>query len=229
MKMIEAEQYTLYCGDCLEVLPQFASSSFDATVTDPPYGIGEARGKNKSRGLLAKAKDYGVSSWDDQPCPPEAIDHMRRISKWQIIFGGNFFALPPTPCWLVCDKLTNGDFADCELAWTNLKKAVRRITFRWNGMLRDEKGERVHPTQKPVGVMKWSIEHLPPGCATIIDPFMGSGTTGVACIRLGRRFIGVERDPVYFDIAAARLAKEAEMPPLFAAAQGSLFNEATGA
>lgn len=215
--------WELRLGDCLDPVTGLASlgdKSVDAVVTDPPYGIGEARGKNKSRsnygpggraggGALIKATDYGVSDWDDQPAPPEAIEHIRRISKWQVIFGGNYFVLPPSKCWLVWDKVNSGDFADAELAWTNLPKAVRLIRFMWNGMLRAEPGERVHPTQKPVTVMEWAIRQLPEG-TTIVDPFAGSGTTGVAAIRMGRNFIGWEKDPKYHAIAMKRLSAAKE-------------------
>lgn len=212
--------WVLHAGDCLDPVTGLASlpdKSVDAVITDPPYGIGEARGKNKSRGRRGiPATDYGVSDWDDKPCPPEAIEHIRRVSKWQIIFGGNYFQLPPSKCWLVWDKVNGeSDFADCELAWTNLPIAVRRIRFMWHGMLRAEPGDRVHPTQKPVGVMEWAIRHLPEG-ATILDPFAGSGTTGVAAIRLGRNFIGWERDPKYHAIATKRLAATREQLSLLA-------------
>jgi hypothetical protein len=150
------------------------------------------------------------------------------VSRWQIIFGGNFFALPPSPCWLVWDK-ENGanDFADCELAWTNLPMAVRRIRWLWNGFARAEPEERVHPTQKPVRVMEWAIGLLPAG-ASIVDPFAGSGTTGVAAIRLGRSFLGWEKDPAYHAAAVKRLAGTREqlhlpLGPQSPAKQGTLF------
>lgn len=204
---------SLYLGDCREILPTLGS--VDAVVTDPPYGIGEAAGKNKSRGGMAVAKDYGNLDWDNEPCPSEIIEMMRAISAWQVIFGGNYFHLPPTSCWLVWDKQNTGDFADCELAWTNLQKAVRRIYWRWNGMIRKGDDVREHPTQKPVGVMEWCIGHLPPACITVLDPFMGSGTTGVACVKLGRAFIGIEREPSYFDIACRRIEEAYRQPRLF--------------
>ena len=196
---------TLYCGDCREVLPTLPK--VDAVITDPPYGIGEAAGKNKSRGKLAVAKDFGNDAWDDEPISDDLIRMVREAGKWSVIFGGNYYALPPAKCWLVWDK-ENGesDFADCELAWTNLPKAVRRIRYMWNGMLRangEARGD--HPTQKPIGVMAWAINHVPDPCRTILDPFMGSGTTGVACMNLGRSFIGIEREPKYFDIACRRI------------------------
>ena len=213
MKPVVIGNATLYCGDCMEVLPTLGK--VDALVTDPPYGIGEARANNKSRSCLAKSKDYGVSDWDDKVPAPELIQAIRDKAEYQALFGGNYFGLPATSCWLVWDKLNgDNDFADCELAWTNWPKAVRRLQWRWHGMIRQGNEERYHPTQKPLEVMKWVIE-LCPKAQTILDPFMGSGTTGVAAIQLGRSFIGIEREPKYFDIACQRIEQ--------AVAQGQLF------
>lgn len=203
----------LYLGDCAEILPNLGR--VDAVITDPPYGIGEARANNKSRSNLAQSVDYGISDWDDAPPPADLIDALRAMSKWQAFFGGNYFVLPPTSCWLVWDKLNGkNDFADCELAWTNWPKAVRRLQWQWHGMIRQGNEERFHPTQKPLEVMKWVID-LCPKADTVLDAFMGSGTTGVAAIQLGRKFIGIERDERYFEIACKRIEQ--------AVAQGQLF------
>lgn len=215
---------TLYLGDCREILPTLPK--VDAVVTDPPYGIGEAAGKAKTRtsGLTSKIRnaqayrrDYGDDGWDDSPIDAELMRSVMEAGKWAIIFGGNYYALPATSCWLVWDKL-NGDtdFADCELAWTNLPKAVRRIKFLWNGCLRRERDiAREHPTQKPIGVICWCFEQLPSSATSIIDPFMGSGTTGVAATKLGRKFIGIEIEPKYFDIACRRIDEATRQPDLF--------------
>lgn len=204
-------------GDCIEVMKTFPDKSFDLVLTDPPYGIGEAAGKNKSRGLLAISKDYGNEGWDNERPSKEYFDEIRRVSKHQIIFGGNYFAdyLPPSQRWLVWDK-DNGatDFADCELAWTSYDKAVRRIKFKWQGMLQEHMGKhkeiRQHPTQKPIDVMKWCLS-LCPDELNILDPFMGSGTTLVAAKYLNRNATGIEISEKYCEIARNRLA------------QGSLF------
>ncbi len=196
---------TLYLGDCTEIMESFSERIFDAVVTDPPYGINENNKKNLSRERLAKPKDYGFYDWDKSPCSLAQITQMKNISRHQIIFGGNFFeGLGPTSCYLVWDKQNTGDFADCELAWTNLKKAVRRIYWRWNGMIRKGNEIREHPTQKPLGVMRWCLEHVPDS-KTILDPFMGSGTTGVACVELERKFTGIEIHEKYFDLACKRI------------------------
>lgn len=207
----------LYLGDCREILPTLGR--FDALVTDPPYGIKEAAGKNKSRTNLAVAKDYGDDAWDNKP-DFDGVSAAMRIGKWQIVFGGNYYPLPPTSCWLVWDKLNGeNDFADCELAWTNLPRAVRRIRYMWNGMLRANKEPRGdHPTQKPLEVMRWAIGLLPDGCETILDPFAGSGTTGVAAVMLGKQFVGIERVPQYFDAMCRRIDAAIGQPDMLIAA-----------
>lgn len=221
MSVVQIGNATLYLGDCMEILPTL--DKVDAVITDPPYGIGESSKKVESRQrgavggskALADQRDYGVFDWDIAPPNPEVIDLIRTKGECQAFFGGNYFYLPPTSCWLVWDKLNgNNDFADCELAWTNWPKAVRRLQWRWNGMIRQGNEERYHPTQKPLEVMKWVID-LCPKADTILDPFMGSGTTGVAAIQLGRKFIGIEREPKYFDIACKRIEQAVSQGQLF--------------
>lgn len=193
----------LYLGDCLDVLPHL--TGFDAVVTDPPYGIGITKRGTLGSTNAAPVRDYGVAEWDNSTPDQSLIADLLAISKHQIIFGGNYFHLPPSSCWLVWDKRTTGDYADCELAWTNLPKAVRRLEWLWNGMIRKGSEERFHPTQKPVGVMEWCLSHLPDGADEVCDPFMGSGSTGVAAVRTGHRFVGIERERHYFDIAQRRI------------------------
>lgn len=212
MRAVKIGDATLIHGDAREVLPTLGR--VDAVVTDPPYGIKEAAGKAKTRtsGFTSKCRksyvrDYGNDTWDDAPLPADLMAMAIGAGRHAIIFGGNYYRLPPSPCWLVWDKL-NGDtdFADCELAWTNMRKAVRRIRYLWNGALRANKETRGdHPTQKPIGVMQWCIGQLPREDRMILDPFMGSGTTGVAALGVGRQFIGIERDKKYFDIAVKRI------------------------
>jgi len=199
---------TIYHGDCREILPQL--DKVDLVLTDPPYGIGEAAGKNKSRGLLARPKDYGTWDWDNKPIHQDEIDYIINHARYSIIFGGNYYALPASSCWLVWDKDNAGtDFADCELAWTNLPKAVRKLRWRWNGMLQEDmanKEVRFHPTQKPRAVMSWAISLTE--AQTILDPFMGSGTTLVAAKMLNRKAIGIEIEEKYCKIAVERLRQQ---------------------
>ena len=213
---------TLYLGDCTDIMPSLGR--FDALVTDPPYGIGETSAKAVTRisgpsdkWRNPRVKDYGHNDWD--VLNQDAIDGARAMCKYHIIFGGNYYQLPPTSCWLVWykDNPTSHQ-SDAELAWTNLKKAVRHFTWLWDGFKRKVPEERFHLTQKPLAVMKFALGHLPDKAATVFDPFMGSGTTGVAAVQMGRDFIGIEREPRYFDVACKRIAE--------AQRQGDFFVEA---
>lgn len=196
-------------ADCREVLPTLGR--FDLLLTDPPYGIGEAAGKNKSRGCIAVSKDYGNLSWDSS-ISPVVYDAIKVCDK-AIVFGGNYYELPPSSCWIVWDK-DNGetDFADAELAWTNFKTAVRIFKYKWQGMLQGcmgtKKEQREHPTQKPLPLMLWCIENYSEKGKLILDPFAGSGTTGRACKDLGRKCVLIEREEKYCAIAARRMAQE---------------------
>jgi len=209
---------TLYLGDCLEILPTLEAGSVDAVVTDPPYGINESSVKNSTRSKMVSVKNstrskmvsvknYGDYFWDKERAKPEAIKEILRCSKEQIIFGGIYYSdlLLPSSSWIVWDKLNSGDFADCELAWTSHKRAVRKFAYMWNGCFKQHPEERFHPTQKPLALMKWVVENYSPINGIISDPFMGSGTTGVACVQTGRKFIGIEIEPKYFEIAVKRI------------------------
>ncbi len=199
-------------GDCLEILPTLAAGSVDAVITDPPYGMGKLnRFGNRSR--LTVATPYTPIVGDDKPFNPAPFLDYPIV----VMFGANWYAdkLPPSGGWVVWDKkdgLTPNDFSDGEMAWVKGSNTVRIIHHRWSGMLKasEQKERRCHPTQKPVAVMAWIIEKYTQPGDTILDPFMGSGTTGVACIQTGRNFIGIEIDPGYADIARARCAKAAE-------------------
>ena len=209
------ELNTIYCGDCLELMKDIPDGSIDCVVTDPPYGIGESNEKNASRGCLATTTDFGHYSWDDKKASDNHIRELVRVSKNQVVFGGNYYGsvLGDTSCYIVWDK-DNGltDFADCELAWTSFKKATRKIRHRQQGFLQEFMGakreQRVHPTQKPVEVMAWIIENYTLPGDTILDPFLGSGTTAVAALKTGRNFIGIEIDPKYCEIAQKRVDAE---------------------
>ena len=207
--------YNEKCEDILSLLGRF-----DATVSDPPYGIGEAAGKNKSRGNLAESRDYGNLDWDCEPPTPEVLQLCINASRQSILFGGNFFHLPPASCWLVWWKMNGtNDFADCELAWTNLPGAVRMLQFRWNGFIRDCKDERVHPTQKPVDVMRWCLSWLDNKTKTVIDPFCGSCSTAIACMRAGLEFVGIESHEPYLEAGVKRIEREFNRAPLFEQSQ----------
>ncbi len=214
---------TLILGDCREVMPTL--EGIEAIVADPPYGISFTRGAGGggfggSVRYESITDSLPVISGDDEPFDPAPIMAMGLPT---ILWGANHYAdkLPPSARWLIWDKRRGtavNDFADCEMAWTNLDGPARVLPHMWNGGLRDsERGiPRVHKTQKAIAVMEWCLGFLP-DAKTILDPFMGSGTTLVACAKLGRRGIGIELDPHYFDIACRRVDEAARQPDLFIA------------
>jgi len=188
----------LYHGDCLDILPHLGK--VDAVITDPPYGIGEDGGRFRDRKggghrILPKVGN------DSRRPPKAAFVAMLDRSTEQIVWGGNYFTdmLPVSRGWLYWDKKMGGDFSDGELAWTSFDMVLRSFSQCNKG-----RGKQ-HPTQKTVRLMQWCLGFV--NGETILDPFMGSGTTGVACIRLGRSFIGIELVRKYFDIAVDRCRK----------------------
>lgn len=216
-------QCTLYLGDCMEIMPMLGK--VDAVVSDPPYGIAFSHGGNDKSGIgggrystkFAKVKIMN----DDQAFDPA---HLISAAPISILWGGNHFAdkLPSSACWFVWDKRAasrhTNDFADCEMAWTNKRGVARVFRHQWDGMMKaSERGEpRVHPTQKPVQLMRWCLEQVP-DATIVLDPYMGSGTTGVAAASIRRAFIGIEMVKEYFDIACARIRKAYAQPDMFVA------------
>lgn len=200
----EQDGITIFHGDNRRIVPLL--DEFDLLLTDPPYGIGaDNRKRILSRGKLATPKDYGESDWDSVTPDAWVLQMVMAKCSKQIVWGGNYYPLAPTSCWLVWDKLNGeNDFADCELAWTNLQKAVRRITHLWNGMIRKGQEDRFHPTQKPLDVMSWCLSHAPEA-KTVLDPWMGSGTTLVAAKLRGLKATGIEINEQYCETAARRL------------------------
>lgn len=200
MTKVEIGNATLYLGDCMDVLPTLPK--VDAVITDPPYGIGIAA--NPVRQAHEKL------DWDSSVPDSCVINSVVSAGELAIVWGGNYFALPPSQCFYVWDKVQPQDFslAMCEQAWTNKKgpaKLYRKSVLSYR---------KEHPTQKPIELMKWCIEQagIP---QTILDPFMGSGTTGVAAVQMGRKFIGIEREPKYFDIACKRIEDAQRMGDMF--------------
>lgn len=208
-----ADGVTLYLGDCREIAPTL--SGVDATVSDPPYGINYERGaggkgkhtKRNDAPIAGDAEPFDPAPWIERPC---------------ILWGANHYAARlPHGRWLAWNKLGAlepwDDFSDVEFAWQNTRAADRIFSLMWKGIVQGEQiggGQRWHPTQKPVALMAWCIGFLPEA-RTILDPFMGSGTTGVAAVQSGRGFVGIEIEPHYFDIACKRIAKELSHPRMF--------------
>ena len=210
---------TLYLGDCLDILPTLPM--FDAVITDPPYGIGADKGKKGSipfkGGKSYERAWHPENIWDKERPKKEIFDLMIKSSDKSIIWGGNYFAdwLTPQGKWLWWDKCqTMPTYGDGELAWTNLSGTTPK-KFVWaNNKIFADRTVRHHPTQKPLELMIWCIDQAG-NPETILDPFMGSGTTGVAAIQMGRKFIGIEREPKYFDIACKRIEQAVATPQLF--------------
>lgn len=199
-------RYDLHHGDCLDILPTLAAGSVDAVITDPPYGIADVwcGGFSAAHGWasagIAKEKR---NTWDKKP-PDDLIRYISTFAPISIIWGGNYFDLPQSRGWLIWVKPErNFTLSEAELAWTNIDMPMRVIEHRRSDP------HRVHPTQKPEGVMTWCIKKFTKPNDTILDPFMGSGTTGVAAMRTGRNFIGIELDADYFRIAEQRIKNAA--------------------
>jgi site-specific DNA-methyltransferase (adenine-specific)/modification methylase len=201
-RVVHIGDCTLIEGDCLEILPTLGK--VDAVVTDPPYGIGALMKGGANTGHWNQLS--GGNPWDMRA--PD-LDAVRAAGEQIIIWGGNYFPLPPSRCWLAWTK-TNSvrTQADMELAWTNLDAPARRFDAASGGAY-----FREHPTQKPLALMAWCVAMTE---GAILDPFMGSGTTGVACVNIGRKFIGIEIEPRYFDIACRRIEEAYRQPRLFA-------------
>lgn len=195
----------MYLGDCMELLPLLPD--VDAVITDPPYGIGFAAQPTKWQ----RQKGKEAEDWDNKAA--DGIDYLLNRGRIQIVWGGNYYELPPSRGWLCWFKPdappSMGHF---ELAWTNQDKNARLITQSISATNPERVG---HPTQKPLRVMQWTIEQAGGDVQSVLDPFMGSGTTGVACATMGRRFVGVEINPTYFEMACERISA--------AYAQGRLF------
>ena len=192
--------------------------AYSLAIVDPPYGIGEDGLKNHSRGkpvtignskskAICQSKKFTPKQWDKHPASKDYFNELFRVSKNQIIWGANHFIenLPyqNSSCWIIWDK-ENGesDFADCEMAWTSFKKAVRQFTFKWNGMLQGDmknKETRIHPTQKPVALYRWILRNYAKPGDTIFDSHMGSQSSRIACHMEGFDFTGCELDAEYFE------------------------------
>lgn len=191
---------TIFLADCREILPQLGR--FDLLLTDPPYGIKASRDRNSEENGWV---DYGNGAWDNERASDETISTCRECCSKQIIWGGNYFTLPPSMGWLVWNKMQREfSLADGELAWTSENRATRIFDMSRALALQDGKQ---HATQKPLALMKWCLS-LFPNAKTVLDPFLGSGTTLVACKAMGLTGVGIEMHEPYAEIAAKRLAQE---------------------
>jgi site-specific DNA-methyltransferase (adenine-specific) len=214
---------TITNEDNMELMTRYPDKHFDLAIVDPPYGIGEDGSRNHSRGKFAVSKNYKSFAGNDISSPDiDYFNELKRISKNQIIWGANHFIskIPfDSSCWIVWDK-ENGetDFADCELAYTSFKTAVRKFKFRWQGMLQEDmknKEVRIHPTQKPVALYKWLLTKYAKQDDKILDTHLGSGSISIACHDLGFDLTACELDKDYYEKALDRLNKHQMQQSLF--------------
>lgn len=220
--------FGFYNDDCMKIMAQLPDKSIDLAIVDPPYGIGYDKAVSKTGGTqygksAAKKTTYHTADWDNS-IPDEAyFDELFRVSKNQIIWGGNYFTeyLPPSKGWIVwdkrCNEKFNNDFADCELAWTNMGVA-RVFRYLYNGMIVENmanKEYRIHPTQKPIDLYIWLLNHYAKEGWTILDTHVGSASSLIACHKAGLKYIGCELDPVYYEKAKERLENETSQVTLF--------------
>jgi site-specific DNA-methyltransferase (adenine-specific) len=206
------DSVTIYHGDAREILPTLSQA--DLILTDPPYGLGDRwqGGGGEHTRSSWRFDPSEAMSWDGSLV--EGVEGLVGAAKYVVIWGGNYYALPPTRCWFLWDKKQNDRWTtgQAEMAWTNLDRPVRM--FRMSQVeAHNEMGNKVHPTQKPLSLMRWCIAMVrDPGIATILDPFMGSGTTLRAAKDFGIRSVGIEIDERYCDLAATRMAQESLWP-----------------
>lgn len=220
----------------MEAMRKFPDKFFDLAVVDPPYGIGAStaafmrKGKQTGRSLCKSGVKYNAKSWDSVVPDSEYFKELNRVSANQIVWGGNYFGLPASGCWIVWDK-DNGDnlYADCELAWTSFSSAVRKFEFKWHGMLQRDmanKERRIHPTQKPVALYKWLLTNYAKPGDKILDTHLGSGSSRIAAHDMGFDFWGYELDADYFAAMEARFRAHISKPVLFAPEQMYRFEQA---
>lgn len=205
--------------DCMEYMVGLPDKAFDLAIVDPPYGINKA-GPIGGR-CFAQVTNHEKKNWDKYPPEILYFDELKRVSKNQIIWGANHFVnriAEDSPCWIVWDKLNTGDFADCELAYTSFKTAVRKFSYKWSGMMQGDmknKESRIHPTQKPIKLYQWLLENYAKPGQRILDTHLGSGSSAIAAHYFGVDFVGCELDKDYYDAACKRFDQQTRQTTLF--------------
>lgn len=209
--------------DCMEYMRSLPDNAFDLAIVDPPYGIGENAKRSTVANITkkwksAKPKEYKIKNWDKCKPEKEYFDELFRVSYNQIIWGGNYFGLPASPCWIFWDKKNgDNDFSDGELAWCSFNSAVRKFEYLWNGFQKQKPEERFHPTQKPVALYKWLLSKYAKPGQKIIDTHGGSGSICIACHDLGYDLTWIELDADYYNAACKRYKTHASQATLFEA------------
>ena len=219
MKQDKTQVFNMDCMDYMQSIPD---GYFELAIVDPPYGIGEDGESSHSRGRNGKAKKYTPKNWDREKPSKEYFKELIRISKNQIIFGANHFIqnIPNqnSPCWIVWDKDNSGDFADCELAYTSFKSAVRKFKWRWNGMIQEDmknKQIRIHPTEKPIKLYEWLLMNYAKEGDKILDTHLGSQSSRISAYNLGFEFVGTELDQEYYEQGCKRFEQHKKQLTLF--------------
>lgn len=215
--------YGFYNMDCMEGMKQFPDNYFDLAIVDPVYGDVTQGGYMQnldSTTKLAKPIQYHLGIWNQKKTGKEYFDELLRVSKNQIIWGGNYFTscLTDSQCWIVWDKNRTGGFADFEIAWTSFDRASRMFRFTWNGMLQEDmkhKEKRIHPTQKPVALYEWLLDKFAEPDDVILDTHVGSASSLIAFNKTGHNFVGFELDDVYYQQAKERYERETAQITLF--------------
>ena len=214
--------------DNMELMARYEDNHFDLAIVDPPYGIDIGNQSQGKGGGVAKKIDYTVKDWDKFAPNKEYFNELKRVSKNQIIWGANHFIdkIPfGSPCWIVWDKVNGAtDFADCELAYTSFKTAVRKISWKWAGMLQQDmknKEQRMHPTQKPVKLYEWLLMNYAKEGDKILDTHLGSGSIAIAIDNVNKieqmnlELTACELDKEYFDSAIKRIEQQTKQQKLF--------------
>ena len=223
------KEYLKITNECnMELMKRYPDNYFDLAIVDPPYGIDIGNQSQGKGGGVAKKIDYTVKDWDKFAPDKKYFNELKRVSKNQIIWGANHFIdkIPfGSPCWIVWDKI-NGttDFADCELAYTSFKTAVRKISWKWSGMLQQDmknKEQRIHPTQKPAALYQWLLTNYAEPNFKILDTHLGSGSIAIAVDSVNKiekmnlTLTACELDPEYYQSATQRIEEQTTWNSLF--------------
>ena len=213
------DKITITNEDNMQLMSRYPDNYFDLAIVDPPYGIGEASAKIHTR--HHSQKKYTIKDWDNEPPNEEYFSELIRVSKNQIVWGANHFIErinKNSSCWIVWDKDGFGDQADCEIAWTSFKTAVRKFKYTWNGFRQQDmknKEVRFHPTQKPVALYKWLLDKYAKDGDKILDTHLGSGSIAIACHDYGFELTACELDTEYYEKAVQRIKNHVSQQKLF--------------
>jgi len=207
--------------DNMELMSRYPDNYFDLAIVDPPYGIGAAkeRTQNPERWKSHRPNGYAPKDWDNAPPSIEYFNEVRRISKNQIIFGGNYFAdlLPCSKGWIVWNKKVNikEPLSMAELAWSSFQVKCNLFSYLWAGFRKEDPVKRIHPTQKPVKLYEWLLMNYAKEGDKILDTHLGSGSIALACHNLGFDLVGCELDAEYYDAACKRLKRHQAQLTMF--------------